>query len=65
MKVYTVIMYRWGDTERHSYLLGVFDTEEQAVAEGEAECAWRGNKYKPRIAEVQMNAVKKRKPINY
>ena len=65
MAVYTVIMYRWGDRERHSYLLGVFDTEEQAIDEGERECAWRGNKYKPFIAKVEINAVKKRVPINY
>jgi hypothetical protein len=56
--VYTVIMYRWGDRELHSYLLGVFTTKTKAMKAGEFEQAFRGgNKYYPEILEVPLDTT--------
>lgn len=54
--VYTVTMYRYGDREMHSYVLGVYTDEQQALKEAEAEREYRGgNKYIPEILKVQMD----------
>ena len=46
MKVYIVTMYRNGDREKHSYVLGAFSTYENAKIMGETEEVYRGDKYK-------------------
>jgi len=43
--VYTVHAFRFGDTERHSYIVGVFSDEEKAIRAAEEEEAYRGGKY--------------------
>ena len=46
MKYWIVTMYRGGDHEKHSYVLGVFSSFEQALKHGNEEQEWRGgNKY--------------------
>ena len=45
MRVYVVTMQRWGDSESHNYVQGVFSSSEAAELCGEAEKAWRGGKY--------------------
>lgn len=44
--VYVVTMYRFGDREKHSYVLGVYSTEEKANKAGMEEELHRGGKYK-------------------
>lgn len=51
-KVYVVTMHRWGDDETHNYVQGVFTDKDQADKCGEAEKAWRGGKYEPKITEM-------------
>lgn len=51
-KVYVVTMQRWGGSETHNYVQGVFTDKAQADKCGEAEKAWRGGKYEPRITEM-------------
>jgi hypothetical protein len=63
-EVYVVTMYRFGDHERHSYVLGVFNDEEKAQAEATAEQENRGgNKYYAEIISVKVNELKKREII--
>lgn len=51
MKVYVVTMQRWGDTESHNYVQGVFATKAEAELCGNAEKCWRGGKYEANITE--------------
>ncbi|MFW6219835.1 MAG: hypothetical protein ACOCZ5_01345 [bacterium] len=61
--VYVVIMYRWGDREKHSYLLGVYDNEDVAIKEGVKETAYRGGKYESEIYEIELNKPITKKTI--
>ena len=54
MSIFIVTMYRWGDREKHSYVLGAYLCKEQARIEAEKEYCWRGGKYKPEIIEVEV-----------
>ena len=54
--LYVVTMYRWGDRESHSYVLGCYGKKTQATKEADAEIAFRGGKYAPEILEVELNA---------
>ncbi len=46
MKVWIVEALRYGDREKHSYIVGAFNSKELAKYAGEIEEAWRGgNKY--------------------
>jgi hypothetical protein len=50
MKIYVVTMYRWGDKENHSYVIGAYvDDMDKAVRAGEDEYEWRGHKYDPEV----------------
>lgn len=49
MEVFVVEMLRWGERELHSYVEGVFDTEEQALMAASDAEEDRGGKY---VAEV-------------
>lgn len=54
--VYVVTMYRWGDRECHSYVLGVFSTKTKACKAAQAEKDFRGgNKYYPEVLEVPVD----------
>ena len=54
--IYVVTMYRYGDREKHSYDLGVWDDKEQAIKEAEEEQDFRGgNKYYPEVLEFVLN----------
>lgn len=50
MTVYVVTMYRYGNRENHSYVLGVWSSQEAAYKAGQVEMAWRGEKYSPKIS---------------
>jgi hypothetical protein len=56
MKVYVVTMYRYGDREKHSYVLGVWSTRELAYKYGLTEESWRGQKYGHVITEWNIDA---------
>jgi len=57
MTVFVVTMYRWGDRENHSYVLGVFTTKENAEKAGEAERQYRGgSKYFYECLEVALDS---------
>lgn len=55
MTLYITEMQRWGDTETHHYIVGVFSTKEKADLAGNIEKSWRGNKYEPNIIEVEID----------
>lgn len=50
--VYVVTMQRWGDSESHNYVQGVFTKKAQAEKCGAAEREYRDGKYEPRITEM-------------
>ena len=54
MKVWVVTMCRWGDKEKHSYVLGVYELFLTAQKDGEKERAYRGGKYEPNITEHEV-----------
>jgi hypothetical protein len=55
MKVYVVLMQRWGDEEGHHYITGVYTSEYQARLHGEHEQEWRANKYTARLVEMTLD----------
>lgn len=52
-KVYVVTMYRWGDRECHSYVLGVYNKKLKAIDAGIDEAHSRGGKYAPECIEFE------------
>jgi hypothetical protein len=54
-KLYIVTMYRWGNRENHSYVIGAFTKKQKALDEGEREAQYRGGKYDPEVLEVDPN----------
>ena len=54
--VFVVTMYRYGDRERHSYVLGVFSNENIAHEYGEKEKEYRGGKYEFEIIRFCVNS---------
>lgn len=54
--VYITTMYRFGSTERHSYIVGAYSSKEQAQFAGECEKSWRGGKYDYLIKETELNS---------
>jgi hypothetical protein len=53
MEIYVVTMYRKGDRERHSYVLGAYTDGDRAVIEAEKEYMWRDGKYKPEVLRLE------------
>lgn len=62
--IYVVTMYRWGDREKHSYVLGVFNDLSIAEDERITEEDNRGGKYGGQILRMRMNNIKLKKLIN-
>jgi len=56
MKVFVVKMNRYGDREKHSYVLGVWSTREEAEKAGNVEKYYRAGKYEPEIFEFTIDA---------
>lgn len=46
---FVVTMYRYGDHEKHSYVLGVWSDKDEATKYGITEECWRANKYQYEI----------------
>lgn len=55
-KVWVCEMLRWGASESHHYVLGVYTSEALAKQAGEVEVSWRGGKYDYRILQVMLDA---------
>lgn len=53
--IHVVQAYRWGDRENHSYVVGVYDTKEQAIIAADKEEDSRGIKYKCAIISTSLN----------
>ena len=53
---YVVTMYRWGDRDNHSYVVGVFTKKNLAIKYAEKEKENRGGtKYYPEVLEMQLD----------
>lgn len=50
-KMYVATMYRWGDRECHSYVLGVWNKKTPAIKAVDKEIEYRGGKYFGEILE--------------
>lgn len=50
-KIYITTMYRWGDTEKHSYVLFAGFSKHKAITCGNTEKIDRGYKYMPQVLE--------------
>ena len=55
--MYVVEALRWGDREKHSYVVGVYSNKELAEAAAELETDWRGGKYECVVDEYELNKV--------
>ena len=55
--LFVVEALRGGDRENHSYVIGVFNTREQAELAGEVEVSWRANKYEYHISEFMLDFI--------
>ena len=55
MSVFVTTMYRYGDREKHSYVLGVWSSSEVAMQAGQTEALWRGGKYEPEVTEWKID----------
>ena len=53
--IYVVQAYRWGNRENHSYVVGVYDTKEQAIIAADKEEESRGIKYNCAIISTSLN----------
>lgn len=56
MSVFVTTMYRYGDREKHSYVLGVWSSSEVAMQAGQTEALWRAGKYEPEVTEWKVDA---------
>lgn len=53
--IYTVTAYRWGDREKHSYIVGVYNQKDAALKAAEFEEDYRGGKYGCEVLEWDLN----------
>ena len=53
--LYVVEMLRYGDREKHSYVIGAFAQRWQARQCGEIEKSWRGGKYEYEVKSIVLN----------
>lgn len=65
INMYVVEMLRFGERELNSYVVGVFDTLEQAEEVGKAEQHWLGGIYKYVVSEFKTNSFSERKLALY
>jgi len=54
-KLYVVEALRWGDRERHSYIVGVFSHMNLAQDAAEYEADYRGGKYECVVVECTLD----------
>jgi hypothetical protein len=63
MKVYTVDAFRYGDRENHSYLVGVYSTDEKAEKAARKEESKRDKTYECEILEWDLDKKEYTKEI--
>lgn len=51
MTTFTVIAYRWGLRDNHSYFIGVFSNKDKAIEVAEYHKSLRGDKYSCEVIE--------------
>jgi len=51
--MYVVVAYRWGNTEKHSYIVGVFTLDKDAISAAELETTYRGGKYSCQVEKCR------------
>lgn len=56
-KVYTVHAYRFGDREKHSYIVGVYSSAKKALKEAELEECYRAGKYICEVIEWEVDST--------
>lgn len=56
-KVYVVTMRRYGDREKHSYVIGVFDNKQRAIIVGGVEEMYRAGKYTADIEKFKIDQM--------
>ena len=59
MLIYTVHACRWGDREKHSYIVGVYTKKHRALKAAENEEEWRGGKYSCEVREWESDQKNK------
>lgn len=64
VKLFVVTMYRWGNPEKHSYVLGVFSKKSQAIRAAGIEEHGRGGKYDAEITKVKLDTLLYNKGFN-
>ena len=55
MEIFVVTMYRYGEREKHSYVLGAWSNLEIAKSNANVEIMWRGAKYFPEILKIKVD----------
>jgi hypothetical protein len=55
--VYVVTMRRYGDREKHSYIIGVFTHKQSAIIAGGLEELYRANKYVADIEKFRVDGM--------
>jgi len=60
MEVFVVIMRRWGDKEKHSYVIGVYTDLKIAMEQGVLERIYRGCKYEPEIKKIELDKLRRK-----
>ena len=57
MQVFVCTMYRFGDRERHSYVVGVYTSIDHAKLAGACEKSWRGGKYEYEVRDFELDST--------
>lgn len=57
MIIYVVTAYRWGDREKHSYVVGAYDNLVDANTQARREEMYRGGKYECEIDPIELNKI--------
>jgi len=55
MHIYVITMYRFGNRNKHSYVLGAYSSKKKAIKYARIEEADRGEKYKAEILKIKIN----------
>ena len=54
--VYVVTMYRCGNREKHSYVVGVYSSKDSAIEAARCEDGCRGGKYAAEVLSFPLDA---------
>ena len=54
-RIFVVTAYRWGGRNKHSYVVGVYESVDAALASATHEEYFRSDKYVCEVVEMRMN----------